>query len=142
MPTKTTFTIGELAARVGLTADGLRYYERLGLVSRVQRTSGGFRVYTEDVLERLHFIKQAQRHGLTLAEIRELLQIDTRRGQNQCRQVQQLLTRKLADVDARLAELKEFRRTLNAYLEQCNRTLSVTPGAACPVVADLRGSVK
>jgi MerR family Zn(II)-responsive transcriptional regulator of zntA len=142
MSDKTTFTIGELAAQSGMTPDALRYYERLGVIAPVKRTGGGFRVYTADVLERLRFIKQAQRHGLTLAEIRELLRLDVRRGGGQCRQVQRLLERKLADLDARLVELQEFRRTLDSYLAQCNRTLAETPDAACPVVADLRRSAK
>jgi MerR family Zn(II)-responsive transcriptional regulator of zntA len=137
MSNKSTFTIGELAARAGMTPDALRYYERLGVIAPVNRTSGGFRVYTADVLGRLHFIKQAQRHGLTLAEIRELLCLDARRGPTQCRQVHRLLERKLAEVQARLNELQEFRRTLDRYLAQCNRTLADTPEAACPVVEDL-----
>jgi len=142
MSSKTTFTIGELAARAGMTPDALRYYERLGVIGPVKRTGGGFRVYTADVIERLQFIKQAQRHGLTLAEIGELLRLDARRGPSQCRQVQRLLERKLADVDARLIELQEFRRTLDGYLAQCNRTLADTPEAVCPVVEDLRRSAR
>ena len=138
MPRRTTFTIGELAAQAGLTPDTLRYYERLGVVAPVQRTSGGFRVYTADVVERLRFIKQAQLHGLTLAEIRQLLQLDTRRGGNQCRQVQQLLERKLAELDARVLQLQEFRESLAEYLMQCDRTLATSPDAECPVVEDLR----
>jgi DNA-binding transcriptional MerR regulator len=51
MPAKDTFTIGELAARVGVTPDARRYYERLGLVARVPRTTGGFRVYPADCQE-------------------------------------------------------------------------------------------
>ena len=142
MSSKATFTIGELATQSGLTPDALRYYERLGVIAPAKRTSGGFRVYTADVLQRLRFIKQAQRHGLTLAEIRELLRLDVRPGTGQCRDVQRLLERKLADLDARLVELQEFRRTLDSYLAQCNRTLAKTPDAACPVVADLRRSAK
>jgi MerR family copper efflux transcriptional regulator len=84
----------------------------------VPRTAGGFRVYPAEVIDRVRFIKQAQRHGLTLAEIRQLLCLDTRRGACQCKQVQQLLQRKLVDLDARLTELQEFRRTLDAYLAQ------------------------
>jgi len=103
---------------------------------------GGFRVYAEDALARLRFIKQAQLHGLTLAEIRELLRLDQRHGSNQCRDVRTLLQRKLADLDVRLSELQEFRRTLNAYLERCNRALANTPDAACPVVEDLRKAAK
>jgi DNA-binding transcriptional MerR regulator len=142
MPPKETLTIGELAARAGITPDALRYYERLGVIARVPRTTGGFRVYPAAVVDRLRFIKQAQRHGLTLAEIRELLRLDTRRGASQCKQVQQLLQRKLTDLDARLIELQEFRRTLDAYLAQCKRTLAQEPDAACPVVEDLRGAAR
>lgn len=62
-----TFTIGELAARAGLKADALRYYERLGMISPAGRTTGGFRMYSADVVERLRFIKQAQLCGLRTA---------------------------------------------------------------------------
>ncbi len=140
MSAKPTFTIGELASRSGLTPDALRYYEKLGIIAAAPRTAGGFRVYTVDVLERLRFVKQAQLHGLTLAEIRELLRLDHRHGANQCREVRALLQRKLIDLDARLSELQEFRRTLDEYLERCNRSLAGTPEAACPVVEDLRGA--
>jgi DNA-binding transcriptional MerR regulator len=113
MSAKVTLTIGELAACAGVTPDTLRYYERLGVIARVHRTTGGFRVYSAEVVDRLRFIKQAQRQGLTLAEIRELLRLDTRRGAGQCQRVQRLLERKLVDLDARLAEMQEFRRTLD-----------------------------
>ncbi len=142
MSSKPTFTIGELASQSGLTPDALRYYEKLGIIAAAPRTTGGFRVYTVEVLERLRFIKQAQLHGLTLAEIRELLRLDQRHGANQCREVQALLQRKLVDLDVRLTELQEFHRTLDQYLERCNRTLAETPDAACPVVEDLRKAAK
>ncbi|MPY88853.1 MAG: MerR family transcriptional regulator [Luteitalea sp.] len=55
--TSAAYHIGELAARSGLTPDTLRYYERLGVLSPVSRTSGGFRIYSQHTLERLRFIK-------------------------------------------------------------------------------------
>ena len=131
--------IGELAARAGLTRDALRYYERLGMIVPLRRTSAGFRLYATEVIERLRFIKQAQLHGMTLAEIKDLLRLDARRG-NQCRQVHQLLQRKLADLDSRVTLLQEFRRTLKGYLTQCERTLAQTPDADCPVVVRLKKS--
>ncbi len=138
MPPEATFTIGELAARTGMTPDALRYYERLRVISPVRRTTGGYRVYTGETIERLRFIKQAQLHGLTLAEIRELLQVDERGAVGRCRRVQRLLQGKLADLDTRLMQLQEFRRSLEGYLAQCNRTLAESPEAECPVVEDLR----
>lgn len=138
MPPDATFTIGELAARSGMTPDALRYYERLRVIAPVRRTAAGYRVYTGETIERLRFIKQAQLHGLTLAEIRELLQVDTRVGVGRCRRVQKLLQRKLVELDTRLTQLQEFRRSLEGYLAQCNRTLADSPEAECPVVEDLR----
>jgi DNA-binding transcriptional MerR regulator len=139
---RATLTIGKVAARTGLTPDALRYYERLGLIERPQRTSGGFRLYGQEVLARLRFLKQAQRQGWTLAEIRELLRLDTAGQLTPCQQVQQLLQHKIADLDARLAEIREFRRTLNAQLGRCARTLAAAPDAACPLVDDLRGPAR
>ena len=121
-----------------MTPDALRYYERLRVISPVRRTTGGYRVYTGETIERLRFIKQAQLHGLTLAEIRELLQVDERGAVGRCRRVQRLLQGKLADLDTRLMQLQEFRRSLEGYLAQCNRTLAESPEAECPVVEDLR----
>lgn len=65
--------IGAMASASGLTPDAIRYYERLGLVPNPPRTDGGFRVYPPDTVARLRFIKQAQKLGLDLREIRELL---------------------------------------------------------------------
>ena len=131
--------IGELAARAAMTRDALRYYERLGMIAPVRRTSGGFRVYAPDIVERLQFIKQVQLHGMTLAEIRGLLRLDARRG-SQCRQVQQFLQNKLTDLDSRAAQLRKFRRALKGYLAQCERTLAHAPDADCPVVVGLKKS--
>lgn len=138
MAAEGVFRIGELAARTGLTADTLRYYERLGVMAPVRRTHGGFRLYTSEAVARVQFIKQAQMHGLTLAEIRELLRLDDRTGAARCRRVQRLLERKLADIDARLAQLRAFRRSLEDYLAQCRRALADSPNADCPVVVDFR----
>jgi MerR family transcriptional regulator, copper efflux regulator len=110
-----TFTIGEVAARTGMTADALRYYERLGVIAPVHRTAAGYRVYTAETIERLRLIKHAQLHGLTLPEIRELLQVDRRGGVGRCRRVQRLLQRKLAELDTRLTQLREFRQSLQGY---------------------------
>lgn len=138
MPRLETFTIGTLAARSGLTPDALRYYERVGVIAPAPRTSGGFRLYTADVLERVRFIKQAQRQGLALADIRDLLRLEIRPGASQCRQMRELLTRKLGEVDARMVELKAFRRALRSRLDLCEQTLAQTPDAACPVVEGLK----
>jgi len=134
---RTTYQIGELAARSGLTPDALRYYERLGLLPLPQRTPGRFRVYTSAALERLRFIKQAQALGLSLQEIRTLVSYADRGGVKRCRRVHDLLQHKIADLDERLAELQEFRRTLQDYFEECERTLAKGDREECPVIEHL-----
>jgi DNA-binding transcriptional MerR regulator len=71
-------TISKLATEVGLTADTIRYYEKAGLLPAPARTSAGYRLYGDDAADRLRFIKGAQRIGLRLREIKELLDIGDR----------------------------------------------------------------
>lgn len=138
------YQIGELAALSGVTPDTLRYYERLGLLPRAQRTSGGFRVYTTKTLERLRFIKQAQSLGLTLQDVRDLLSYQSSaRGSKRCQQVRDMLRSKLGEIEARLAELREFQNVLSGYLEECEQTLQAASRGkgrdepACPVIETL-----
>jgi DNA-binding transcriptional MerR regulator len=137
MAARNTYQIGELAARSGLTPDTLRYYERLGLLPSPQRTPGGFRVYSPAALDRLRFIKQAQTLGLSLQEIRTLVSYADRGGVKRCQRVHDLLQHKIADLDAKMAELHEFRRTLQSYFEECEHTLAKGDREACPVIEHL-----
>lgn len=130
------YRIGEVAAKAGVTPDAIRYYERLGVLPRAKRTSGGLRHYGEDVLRQVRFIQQAQALGLTLKDVRQLVSDQGRGGRDRCRRVRDLLALRLSEVDARLAEMKMFRRTLNTHLKACERALADdTP--VCPVMDEL-----
>ena len=129
--------IGALASASGLTPDAVRYYERLGLLPKPTRTSGRFRVYPAETVNRLRFIRQAKGLGLELREICELLVPVNGRQRAQCERVQSLLARHLRDVEARLEELQAFRRTLEGALSDCDRALRRGENIPCPVVANL-----
>jgi DNA-binding transcriptional MerR regulator len=131
--TKASYRIGDLAAAAGVTVDTLRYYEREGLLPPIDRTAGGFRCYSEDTAHRLEFIKQARELGMSLREIRQL--VDP--GHARCSTVRQLLADRLADVDKRMRDLATFRKTLKAALERCEETLDRSKNAACPVAGEL-----
>lgn len=138
-----TYQIGELAARSGVTPDALRYYERLGLLPAPRRTTGGFRRYAAQTLERLRFIKQAQMLGLTLQEIRELVTYQDQGGRKRCRQVRDLLRVKLTELQRKLAELQEFQTILSGFLGECERALAVESSddaaePCCPVIETLK----
>ncbi len=132
-----SYRIGEIAAEAGVTVEAVRYYERIGLLPEPPRTLSGTRRYPHEAVDRIRFVKQAQGNGLSLAEIRELLALKHRGGTRRCRQVQQFLAAKIAQLDEQRAELDEFRRTLQTFADQCEESLQKGPDPECPVIAKL-----
>src|SRR2546425_10656616 len=102
------FRIGELATRSGGSVDAVRYYVRLKLLPRAQRSSGGFRLFGPESVERVQFIKQAQELGLTLDEIKGLLATG---GAEECRRVRDLLSKKIEELHGKMKSMQAFRRT-------------------------------
>jgi DNA-binding transcriptional MerR regulator len=132
------YRIGEIAAKSGVSPDTLRYYERLGVLPRARRTTGGLRQYGDDVFGRLRFIRQAQSFGLTLKDVRQLVNEQGRAGRERCRKVRELLAVRLQEVNGRLCELRAFRKTLQAHLEACDAALE-SANPTCPVIDELAG---
>ena len=91
------------------------------------------------MLRHVRFIQQAQALGLTLRDVRQLVSDQGRVGRDRCRKVRDLLERRLKDVDAKLAELRSFRRTLRTHLTECERALE-RDNAVCPVITELAGT--
>lgn len=126
--------IGALAGATGVSVDTLRYYEREGLLPRADRTVGGFRLYTQEMTQRLLFIKQARLLGLTLREIRQLVEPDNGR----CAAMRSVIAARLDDVQRRIEELSSFRDLLRAALGRCDSTPSRSKNATCPGVRQLK----
>jgi len=103
--------IGELGDRLGVNPKTIRYYESIGLLPDPERTPSGYRVYDESDLERMIFIKTAQRLGITLDEIKEILAL-RERGEPPCRYVRDILAKEVADIDERIADLQRLREEL------------------------------
>ena len=103
--------IGELAAAAGTTTKTLRFYEESGLLPQTERAANGYRDYGPEALARLDFIRRGRTAGLTLAQIREV--IDMRdAGDAPCHHVYELLTARLVDVDRQIADLEALRAAL------------------------------
>jgi DNA-binding transcriptional MerR regulator len=125
--------VAELGAAVGLSADAIRYYERAGLLPAPRRTSAGYRAYDRGSIDRLQFVQGAQRLGLRLREIKDLLAVrDT--GVCPCEPAEGLLRRRVAELDDELARLAALRRQLVAMLDQlpAGSCPPPTPGTWCP----------
>jgi DNA-binding transcriptional MerR regulator len=103
--------IGELAAATGTTTKTLRFYEESGLLPQTKRAANGYRDYGSEALSRLDFIRRGRAAGLSLAEIREVIDIRDA-GDAPCRHVYQLLTSRLLDIDRQIADLEVLRAAL------------------------------
>jgi DNA-binding transcriptional MerR regulator len=117
-------TVGQLASRTGVRADTVRYYEREGLLPLPQRTSGEHRRYGPGDVDRLLFIRGAQRLGLRLAEIRELLAV-RETGACPCEPAAGLLRRHVTEIETEMARLAALRDELLGMLTSM-------PGPGCP----------
>ena len=109
--------IGELAEAAGTTTKTLRFYEESGLLPPTDRAANGYRDYGPEALSRLDFIHRGRAAGLTLAQIREVIDI-RETGDAPCHHVHQLLTERLADIDRQIADLQALRATLSRQREQ------------------------
>ncbi len=126
-------TIGRLADAVGLEAKTLRYYDRVGLLPPVTRTPAGYRLYGEDAVRRLEFIRRAKALGMGLADIRRILAVRDE-GAAPCAHVLELVTRNLAAVESQIARLQDLRRDLRALRGRLQKRIPHQPVAAedCP----------
>jgi MerR family transcriptional regulator, mercuric resistance operon regulatory protein len=106
-PASATMQISEVAQRTSLTMDAIRFYERCELLPQADRSAGRFRLYSQDSVERLYFIRQMQGLGFSLSEVGELIQLREREV-GACESVRKLLTAKLTGVQAKLQELRRL----------------------------------
>ena len=109
--------IGTIAARAGVTAGTIRFWEYQRLLPDPSRTASGYREYGPELVDRLLFIANAKAAGFSLDQIREVLDIGDA-GQPTCAHVGQLIAARLAEVESRIAELEATRAHLRALAER------------------------
>lgn len=124
--------IGEVSRRSGVGIEALRFYEKGGLLDSPARTFSGYRVYGEEVLERLDFIKRAQALGFSLDEIRRIVD-DARKGESPCDEVREIVRRRMAELDERLRDLHRYRKELSHTLEEWDK-VGRAPGHICGLI--------
>ena len=133
--------IGALSKQSGLRVDAIRFYEKQRLVPSPRRSGGGFRLFGEEDLAALRFIKSAQELGFSLDEIRELWAI-RRDSAEACPTMRGLLRTKLTSVDSKISRLKVLRAELKSALRKCEVALGRSrkaPSHNCPVLDDISG---
>jgi len=117
MPTR--LTIGPLSDRAGCNIETIRYYERIGLMPRTARSDGGHRLYGEEHVKRLGFIRRSRELGFTLDQIRTLLRlVDGRRYT--CAQIKRITVEHLDEIHRKVADLRTIERVLKDMAAQCD----------------------
>lgn len=115
-PALVTHTIGDAAKAIGVSAKAIRIWEAKGLLPPADRTQAGYRLFSDDDIAILRFILRARTLGLTLSEIKDILDLH-RHGNPPCEQVTTLLDKHIRDIDRAIADLRALRTTLAAALE-------------------------
>ena len=124
-------TIGVLSRRTGCPVETIRFYEKAGLLPPPRRR-GSYRVYGNDDLSRLVFVRRARELGFSIEEVRALLHLAVS-IEGSCGDVQALAMRHLAEVRTRLSDLRRMERALEAAIAACGRTSETD----CPLIASL-----
>ena len=131
--------IGELGDACGVTAKTIRYYESIGLLDEPERTASGYRMYGNEDIDRLRFIRDAQATGLKLDEIASVLELKGA-GERSCAHTRALIDTHLTAIDAQIAQLTAARGELAALAARAN---SLDPSACtdpnrCQVISAVR----
>ncbi len=113
-------TRGELAGRTGCNIETIRYYEQVGLMPPPPRSQGGHRLYGQDLVKRLIFIRRSRDLGFTIEEIRGLLRLVDGRKYT-CAEVEVLATEHVHEIRRKIADLKKLKGVLETMAAQCSK---------------------
>ena len=134
-----TVHIGKAAKLAGVSVDTIRFYQKVGLIKGAGRTGSGYRLFDEEQIRDLKFVRHAQELGFSLAEVKDLLEL--RRKDHACSDVQAMLGHKLANVREKIKSLTRLEAELAAALRNCNRELrlqrEVKHEDCCPLLTRL-----
>lgn len=133
MKQKSQYTISQLANAADVPTTTVRYYERVGLLAPDDRSQGNYRLYSDDSLSCLRFIRAAQTIGFTLDDIKTLVRVRSG-GAVSCGDVQTLLDARLTGVEQQLKSLQRVKRVLKSAIEKCHHA---DPTGSCHVIERL-----
>jgi len=128
------YRIGDVTKQFNVTADTLRYYEKIGLFPNISRTAAGVRQYNDKDLSRLRFIKRAQYMNFSLDEIKDLLEMRTA-PQTAKDSIRKLTALKLTAIEEQVTELTTLKNELTLLLNLCRGSEN-----GCPIIDDLDSS--
>ncbi len=132
------YTIGKIATLAGVTPDTLRYYEKEQLIRPASKTAAGYRLYNDDAVRRIRFIKHAQQCGFTLSDIHDLLTLK-QTDSACCEDVRSLAIEKKLRIAHKLLALQAMSRALDDLIQSCDGGDKATDD--CTILAALENSL-
>ena len=132
------YTISQVAKAAEIPTTTVRYYERAGLVEPDDRSAGNYRLYGEESLQKLRFIRAAQAIGFTLDDIKALLE-QTEDQHPACRDVQVLIEERLSDIKRKMKDLRHVQGVLQTSLDECQKS---NAAECCHVIETLEAATK
>ena len=127
-------TVGRTARLAEVGIPTMRFYERAGLLPKPTRTASNYRLYRDEAVTRIRFIRRAQQLGFTLKEIKDLLELRVSR-RTSCAEVRSRAEAKIADIESRIRSLRQMRRALGKLAHECE----TQSGGDCPLLKHLEG---
>jgi len=131
-------TVGKLAKIAGISKVTIRYYEHCGLLPKVMRDKSGYRVYSESIMERVQFIKNAKSVGFTLVEISTLLKLQLNK-RTTSQQIKSCAMAKLDAIHEKVEALQYMENTLKKLVNACDGKV---PLSKCPIIQGLYGCLQ
>ena len=129
-------TIGRVSKQTDVNIETIRYYEKVGLLKVPLRSQGGNRLYNEDSISRLNFIKRSRELGFSLDEIRELVKLSSDKKED-CHSAQKIADLHLKEIELKIKDLKQLAHVLANLSSQCSSTKS----EVCPILNSLKGKL-
>jgi MerR family transcriptional regulator, Zn(II)-responsive regulator of zntA len=113
------YRIGQVAKQTGISSETLRYYDKEQLVSPSSRSAAGYRIYTENDIQQLHFINSAKQMGFSLNDIKKLLALELDKNNKSCEDVKSFTETKLSDLADRIAAMQTMYIALKSIHDTC-----------------------
>ena len=130
-----TYKIGEVAQRAHVNKETIRYYERRDLITKPERRRSGYRIFTQQQIDEIRFIKRAQELGFTLREIKGMLALRLDRNIS-CEEVRAEAEKKVQAVDRKIEDLEKIKKVLTDLIDSCRMN---TQTGACVILNALEG---
>ena len=124
--------IGETAKKAGINAKMIRHYESVGVIPKARRSSSGYRLYSEDDVQILTFVRRARSLGFSMVEIKKLVEL-WRNHSRTSADVKQLTVAHIKRLEQKISDLQDIRETLVSLAESCHGDTN----PSCPILEDI-----